>query len=152
MTDPAEVIVINPGYWADKAPQLAQVLRTTPSGRIGDPTGKPPDPETMFTVVDPGYWASRPHELRDTLSTAAGGALVQGRGGGQAAGAASTPHERLTLTVEEAAQVLGISRAFAYESVRRGDIPHIKIGRRILVSRAALDRLLEGADQQDSTS
>ncbi len=40
-------------------------------------------------------------------------------------------HTRLTLTVEEAAQVLGISRAFAYEAVRRGEIPSIKIGRRV---------------------
>ena len=32
--------------------------------------------------------------------------------------------ERLTYSVEEAATVLGISRAFAYEPVQRGDIPH----------------------------
>jgi excisionase family DNA binding protein len=53
--------------------------------------------------------------------------------------------ERLTLTVEEAATVLGISRAFAYESVRRGDLPHVKIGRRLLIPRAALTRLLDAA-------
>lgn len=51
---------------------------------------------------------------------------------------------RLTLTVEEAAAALGISRAFAYESVNRGDIPSIRIGRRILVPKAALDRMLSG--------
>ena len=39
--------------------------------------------------------------------------------------------------------VLGISRAFAYDAVRRGEIPAIKIGRRILVPKLALDRLLE---------
>jgi excisionase family DNA binding protein len=51
---------------------------------------------------------------------------------------------RLTLTVEEVAATLGISRAFAYEAVRRGEIPSIRIGRRVLVPRAALERLIDG--------
>jgi excisionase family DNA binding protein len=50
----------------------------------------------------------------------------------------------LTLTVEEAAAALGISRA-AYEDARRGEIPNIRIGRRILVPRSALQRLLDSA-------
>jgi excisionase family DNA binding protein len=49
------------------------------------------------------------------------------------------------MSVEEAAIVLGISRTFAYEAVARGEIPCIRIGRRILVPRAALNRLLESA-------
>ena len=53
---------------------------------------------------------------------------------------------RLTLSVEEAAEVLGISRALAYDAVHRGEIPHIKIGRRLLVPKAALDHLLEVAE------
>jgi excisionase family DNA binding protein len=52
--------------------------------------------------------------------------------------------DRLTVTVEEAAKKLGISRAFAYEAVNSGDIPTIRIGRRILVPKAALHRLLAG--------
>ena len=55
------------------------------------------------------------------------------------------PIHRLTLTVEEAATTLGISRAFAYEAVARGEIPCIRIGKRILVPIAGLNRLLEGA-------
>jgi excisionase family DNA binding protein len=51
--------------------------------------------------------------------------------------------ERLTYSVEEAATVLGISRAFAYEAVQRGDIPHLRIGRRILIPRSALQRLVD---------
>ena len=54
------------------------------------------------------------------------------------------PIERLTLTVEEAAETLGISRAFAYEAVANGDIPCIRIGGRILVPKAALEKLLQG--------
>lgn len=49
------------------------------------------------------------------------------------------------MTVEEAAIVLGISRTFAYEAVARGEIPCIRIGRRILVPRVDLNRLLESA-------
>jgi excisionase family DNA binding protein len=64
-------------------------------------------------------------------------------------GAVTSTQERLTLTVEEAAATLGISRAFAYEAVRRGEIPSIKIGRRVLVPRAALARLLDGATGDD---
>ncbi|MHB8438522.1 MAG: helix-turn-helix domain-containing protein [Acidimicrobiales bacterium] len=56
------------------------------------------------------------------------------------------PGNRLTLSVEEAAEALGISRALAYEAVRRGEIPNIRIGRRILVPRSALDRLLAGSE------
>lgn len=52
--------------------------------------------------------------------------------------------EKATLTVEQAARLLGIGRATAYEGVRTGAIPSLRIGRRILVSRAALGKLLEG--------
>ena len=51
--------------------------------------------------------------------------------------------DRLILTVEEAAGLLGISRGLAYEAVRTGQIPSISIGRRRLVARAALERLLD---------
>ena len=52
---------------------------------------------------------------------------------------------RLVFTVEEAAQLLGISRSFAYEAARRGEIPSMRIGRRILVPKAALERFLESS-------
>ena len=51
-------------------------------------------------------------------------------------------NEPLTLTVEDAAKALGISRTLAYEAIRRGEIPSVTIGRRILVPRSALVRLL----------
>ncbi len=41
-----------------------------------------------------------------------------------------------TLTVEQAAEILGISRSSAYRAVARGEIPVIRIGRRILVPTA----------------
>ena len=53
--------------------------------------------------------------------------------------------ERVTLTIPEAAQRLGISRNSAYEAARRGVVPTLRIGRRLLVPKAALERLLAGA-------
>ena len=50
--------------------------------------------------------------------------------------------DRQTLTVSEAAALLGIGRNTAYEGVRRGQIPAIKIGRRLLIPRAALEAVL----------
>jgi excisionase family DNA binding protein len=49
---------------------------------------------------------------------------------------------RLTWTVTEAAGLLGISRASAYEAAHRGELPVRVIGRRMLVPRVALLRLL----------
>jgi excisionase family DNA binding protein len=53
-----------------------------------------------------------------------------------------TRPERLTLTVEEAAQLLGIGRSLAYGLVATGDLPSIRLGRRILIPRVAVDVLL----------
>ena len=50
--------------------------------------------------------------------------------------------EKLTLTVAEAAKCLGIGRNSAYEAVARGEIPVIKVGKRLLVPKAALEILL----------
>jgi excisionase family DNA binding protein len=50
--------------------------------------------------------------------------------------------ERLTLTVQEAAHILGVSRYSAYEAIRQEKLPHIHIGKRIVVPRAALMRLV----------
>jgi excisionase family DNA binding protein len=52
--------------------------------------------------------------------------------------------ERRTVDVPEAGRILGLSRNAAYEAVQRGEIPVVKIGRRLLVPKAALDRLLGG--------
>lgn len=54
--------------------------------------------------------------------------------------------QALTLSIAEAAKLLGVGRNQAYEAARRGEIPTIRIGNRILVPRAALDRLLAGRE------
>ena len=50
--------------------------------------------------------------------------------------------KRLTFTVEEAADALGISLSCAYDCIRRGDLPSIHLGRRIVIPVAALEGLL----------
>jgi excisionase family DNA binding protein len=52
---------------------------------------------------------------------------------------------RRTISVEEAATVLGISRGSAYANVKTGAIPTIRIGKRLLVPKAALEKLLASA-------
>jgi excisionase family DNA binding protein len=54
--------------------------------------------------------------------------------------------DRLVWSVEEAGRRLGISRAHAYELVARGELPHLRLGRRIVVPRHAIETLLAPGD------
>lgn len=62
----------------------------------------------------------------------------------------STKHseEKRTVSVEEAAKELGIGRGLAYQSARTtgqiAGVPVLRVGRRMLIARAALDRVLAG--------
>jgi excisionase family DNA binding protein len=47
----------------------------------------------------------------------------------------------LLVAVPDAARLLGIGPTFAWELVRAGAIPSVKLGRRVLVPRAALEHL-----------
>ena len=58
-----------------------------------------------------------------------------------------TVEEKLVYTVEEAGKLLGIGRSAAYEAARCGELPVIRIGRRWLVSKVALDKMLAEAGQ-----
>ena len=53
-----------------------------------------------------------------------------------------TKTEQLTMTVEEAGQLLGISRKSAYRAAANGELPTVRFGRRLVVPRAQLLRLL----------
>ena len=52
--------------------------------------------------------------------------------------------KRLVLTVTEAAVALGISRTHAYDLIARGELPSLRLGRRIVVPRRGLERLVDG--------
>ena len=47
-----------------------------------------------------------------------------------------------TISVVEAGQILGLSKPTAYEAVRRGDIPSLRFGRRVVVPTAKLLTML----------
>jgi len=52
------------------------------------------------------------------------------------------PHLQPTLSVPAAGRYLGLGRAQAYAAASRGDIPTLRVGRRILVPTALLARRL----------
>ena len=105
----------NVGLWAT----LGKLVRTSPghSGRM----------RTTETPI------STPATLSGRATTAETEAAQGGR-----PTTTIVPGERLVLTVAEAGELLGISRAFAYELVARGELPVIRLGRRIVVPKAAL--------------
>lgn len=58
--------------------------------------------------------------------------------------------EPLVLTPNETAKLLRIGRGTCYEQIRLGVIPHIKLGRRILIPRAALMKKLQEAENEST--
>lgn len=54
----------------------------------------------------------------------------------------------MTLTVEETAALLGISRTLAYELVARGELPCLRWGRRVVISRHALQQMVDGVERR----
>lgn len=54
------------------------------------------------------------------------------------------------VTVEEAGQWLGIGRSAAYDAIERNELPHIRIGRRIVVPIRALERMLDVSSRESN--
>jgi excisionase family DNA binding protein len=52
--------------------------------------------------------------------------------------------ERAMLNVSETARVLGLGLTSTRKAVHRGDIPSVRIARRILIPKAAIDQMLAG--------
>jgi excisionase family DNA binding protein len=59
--------------------------------------------------------------------------------------------DKLTLSVEETAKLLGIGRNLCYERVKTGEIPALRIGRRLVVPRLALEKLLADPEPLNPT-
>lgn len=55
------------------------------------------------------------------------------------------------MTVTQVAAVLGISRTTAYECVRTGDLPALRLGGRIVVPTKAIDDLLDRVSSTNGT-
>jgi excisionase family DNA binding protein len=50
------------------------------------------------------------------------------------------------LSVRQVADFLGVAENSVYGSIRRGELPAVNVGRRVLVSKVALSRWLTGGD------
>lgn len=60
--------------------------------------------------------------------------------------------ERLTLSIAEAAAIIGVCTNSMHEALKRGDFPSIRVGRRVLIPRAAFERILAGEAPVDRAS
>ena len=61
--------------------------------------------------------------------------------------------DKLTMSVEEAAKVLGVGRNFCYELAKTGQLPTIRLGaRRLVVPRVALEKMFETVDARPKAS
>lgn len=49
------------------------------------------------------------------------------------------------LTAEEFFKLMRIGRTAGYEALRRGDFPSIRVGKKILVPRSAIERIVQKA-------
>ena len=56
--------------------------------------------------------------------------------------------DRRTISVEEAGRLLGLSRASSYQAAASGELPTIKIGRRLLVPKAMIRKMLGEAEAE----
>jgi len=63
-----------------------------------------------------------------------------------------TSEGALTLTVAQAAEMLGISEYLAWQLVRAGTLPTIRLGRLVRVPRVQLMKLLEGTNENTARS
>ena len=142
-----EVTLTDPAYWTAHVDQLLDalsmaVLPPAPSSLPVEPV----ESEAAPYVAEQQPTAAYPDEPVETPPSPVDEESADDSDHFPAVDTPADLPARLTLTVEEAAATLGISRAFAYEAVRRGEIPSIRIGRRILVPFAALGRLLSATD------
>ena len=55
------------------------------------------------------------------------------------------PAERLAYSVDEVAQITGLSRDLLYDQMRTGRLGYIKVGRRRIITRQHLDAFLARA-------
>jgi excisionase family DNA binding protein len=58
--------------------------------------------------------------------------------------------DKLTYSVREGAQALGISKNSMYSAIRNGEINFIKVGKRILIPKCSIDSLLHSAGKKDN--
>lgn len=59
--------------------------------------------------------------------------------------------KKQTMTVQETASYLGVSKDLIYSMAKMGELPAVKIGRRILFRKEALDRWMQAQEMMSQT-
>jgi excisionase family DNA binding protein len=62
------------------------------------------------------------------------------------------PEPPILLSVPEAAHLLGVGTTFCWELVRSGTLPSIRLGRRVLIARSALEQLISAQEHDQGTN
>jgi excisionase family DNA binding protein len=126
-------------------------MRMVTFGRFTAPAfgGRPRRLVGSFIPIAPNAFCTRKHVQKILVKPGQDGLAIIARGFPCITISCATENDmsedkRLTLTVPEAAERLGISRNAAYEAAQRGEIPSIRVGKRLLVPRAAFEKLLAG--------
>lgn len=94
----------------------------------------------------------RPLALRMYVFTRRGSGVAVTRVAAPPARKPSQPpaDESWVYTVDEAALLLRIGRSAAYEAVRRGQLPALRLGRKLRIPRKALEQMLMGESPRPS--
>jgi excisionase family DNA binding protein len=56
-----------------------------------------------------------------------------------------SPNSTVYRSVDELAEILGLSRISVYKALKAGKIPSIRLGKRFVLPRAAIQKWLDGA-------
>ena len=59
--------------------------------------------------------------------------------------------EPLAYSAAQVAKLLGVGKSLVYEGIRRHELPVLKIGKRLLIPRIALERLVNGTASSSTT-
>lgn len=57
----------------------------------------------------------------------------------------------LLLSVPQTARLLGVGTTLCWDMVHRRQLPSVRLGRRVLIPRAALEQLVSVIDDKDAT-
>ena len=60
------------------------------------------------------------------------------------------PRQKLTYSINEACDVIGVRRDLLYRLINQGDLPSLKIGDRRFIRRQALEAFLQASELKTS--
>jgi len=60
--------------------------------------------------------------------------------------------KKLTITVDECAKLLGISRGLCFQMVHEGKIRHLRFNKRIVIPKWAIEELLGKQEPQEAAT